>query len=436
MIKILFSSKRAVLMLFLLFSLLVGKTFSQLKEGEVVDKIAAVVGNEIIMLSDLNAQIAQFAQQDPSINPADTNIRNRILNAMINEKLVVAKAIEDSVVVTDDEIKQGWDYQLNRLIQYYGSEKRIEDIYGMSIARLQYEFRDEIRKQMLSEKIKKMKFEDVKVNPRETEEFFKEYKDTLPNVPAMVELGHIVKNVEANKNAKEQVLALAKKVRDSLLLGGDFAAFAARYSKDPGTATSGGDLGWFDKGKLFPEFEKAAFALQINQISAPVETPFGLHLIQTLNKNKDSVLTRHILFKIGQSNDDIDSVKKLLLSLKSRVEKGESFEELAKIFSDEKETQGFGGSLGKFPLTQIPGTVKDMIEKMQDGQVSEPYPFSQEPKLSFHIIYRKKTTPEHRPSLEVDYKEIEQIAVSYKKNKLYQEWVEQIKKQMYWEIKI
>ncbi len=431
------SGKRAFTMLFLLLFVSVCSSLTaQLKEGDVVDKIAAVVGNEVIMLSDLTSQIAMLAQQDPTVNVADTSIRSRVLNSMINEKLVVAKAIEDSVVVSDDEIKQRWEYQLNRFIQYYGSEKRIEDIYGMSIARLQYEYKDDIRKQLLSEKLRAQKFQEVKVTPREVEDFYKAFKDTLPSVPAQVELYHIVKNVEADSKAKDQVLELAKKVRDSLMKGGDFADFAKRYSQDPGTAASGGDLGWFEKGKLFPEFEKSAFALQVSQFSVPVETPFGFHIIQTLDKNKDSVLTRHILFKVGQSTTDVDSIKSFLNSIKQRVEKGESFEELAKKYSDEKETQGFGGALGKFPIAQIPATIKETIDKLQDGQVSEPYPYSSEPKVSFHIMYRKKTSQEHKPTIEHDYKEIEQVATNYKQNKLYQEWVEQLRKQMYWEIKL
>ncbi len=432
-------SYKATMFALLLFFLLAASSFAQLSsqvnEGEVIDKIIAVVGNEIIMLSDLNGQIAKFAQQDRSIDPNDKEFRQRVLDAMINEKLVVTKAIEDSITVTDDEIKDAWNRNLQYFVSMYGSEKRVEDVYGMSISRLFFEFKDDVRKQVLVQKIQGQKFEGVKANPREVQDFFNLYTDSLPEIPAKIELCHIVKNVEANKSAKEEVLDLAKKVRDSILKGGDFADFAARYSQDFGTSASGGELGWFEKDKLFPEYEKAAFALMEGQISMPVETPFGFHLIQTISKRKDSVLTRHILFKIGQSAGDQDSIKNFLMELKYKCEKGESFEELAKIHSDEKETQGFGGSLGKFPANQIPANLKDIIDKLRDGEVSDPYPYSSEPKLSFHIIFRKQTIPEHKPALDTDYSDIEDFATNYKKQKLYQEWIEQLRKTMYWEVK-
>jgi len=417
------------------FTVSASTSYSQLKEGQTVDKIIAVVGNEIIMMSDLNSQLAIFAQQDPSIDMNDKELRKKVLDAMINEKLVVTKAIEDSIVATDEEIKQRWDYQLQNLVKHYGSEKRIEDIYGMSISRMEYEYKDDIRKQILAEKIRQQKFGEIKANPEEVDAFYKKFRDSLPAVPTQIELAHIVKFVTANKKVKEEIFELAKKVRDSIIKGGDFAEFAKRYSQDPGTAAAGGDLGWFEKGKLFPEFEKEAFDISIGQISQPVETPFGYHIIQTINKNKDSVLTRHILFKFGQSDDDKEKAKKELAELKERIIKGEKFDELAKKYSEEKETQGFGGTLGKFPINQIPASLKEIIDVIPNGGISEPLLYTSEPKVSFHIIYKKRIVPEHKPTIEEDYKELEQYASSEKQKKLYIDWVEDLRKTMYWEIK-
>ena len=284
------------------------KAYCQVAEGEVIDKIIAIVGNEVIMMSELNSQILLFAGQDPTLKPDDPETKRKVLEALINEKLVITKAIEDSIQVTDDEIKQQWEYQLSEFVKYYGSVKRIEDIYGMSIDRIQYEFRDEIRKHILSQKIKQVKFSEMKVTQREVDEFYAKYIDSLPNVPAQVELYHIVKYIEPKQTEKKSIYDLAMRVRDTLLKGGNFGDFAKRYSGDPGTMGSGGELGWFQKGKLFPEFEKAAQELEINQISLPVETPFGYHLIQTLAKTNDSLNTRHILFKFGETDDDKSTV--------------------------------------------------------------------------------------------------------------------------------
>ena len=169
---------------------------SQPKEGEAIDKIIAIVGNDIVMQSELNAQLQMLSQQDKTMDLNDPSVIAKVLDLLINEKLVVMKAIEDSITTTDEEIKQQWEQQLGQYVQYYGSIKRIEDIYGMSIDRIQYEFRDEIRKHILSQKIKMQRFSDVKVTQREVEEFFSSYRDSIPNVPEQVEIYHIVKFIE------------------------------------------------------------------------------------------------------------------------------------------------------------------------------------------------------------------------------------------------
>lgn len=407
----------------------------QLNEGEVIDKIIAIVGNEPIMLSELNSQLMIFQQQDPKLNINDPATKQKVLDAIINEKLVITKANEDSLTATDEEIKQQWEYQLNEFVKYYGSIKRIEDIYSMSIDRIQYEFRDEIKKHIISQKIKQLKFGEIKANQREVEEFFVLYKDSLPVVPAQIELYHIVKNIEPQIKEKKHIFDLAVRVRDSLMKGADFADFAKRYSADPGTVNSGGELGWFEKGKLFPEFEKAAQDLEINQISMPVETPFGYHIIQTLNKNKDSLFTKHILFKFGQTDDDKTAVVSFLKDIKQRAETGTPFENLAKDLSDETETRGFGGLIGKFPLSNIPPALKETVDAMKEGEISDPLPYASVPKVSYHVIYKKQIIPEHKATIKDDYKQLEQLATQYKQAKLYQDWMEQLRKTMYWEVK-
>lgn len=430
------SCKKALFLFIILFlGIFYNISFCQNERGTVLDKIIAVVGNEVIMQSELDAQIIILAQQDKSVNVKDPEFRKKVLDLLIDEKLIICKAIEDSIVVSDEEIQRRWDFHLQNLISYYGSEKRIEDIYNTSIAKIQIEYRDEIRKQLLSETLKRQKFGEIKANPKEVEEFYNEYKDSLPPMPEQVELYHIVKYVAPGIDSKKATYELAKKVRDSIVEGGDFASFAEKYSADPWTAKSGGELGWFIKGKLVQEFEQAAFSLQKGEISLPVETPFGYHIIQTLDKKKDSIFTRHILFKIVQSNKENDDTKAFLLSIKDSIAHGVDFETLAKKYSEEKETQGFGGKLGKMQLMKIPGNLRDLVVNLKDGEVSEPIQYSGEPKVSYHIIFRKKTIPEHKMNLDDDYEEIAQYATSRKQQKAYAEWINELRKEIYWEIK-
>ncbi len=441
MVKTILARKRAVArctqLFALAFCLCLPLAQAQVKEGQSVDKIVAVAGNEVILQSDVQTQMALLAQQDPSVmkDPNNPEILHRILDALVNEKLILVRAIEDSVNVTDDEVTERLNFQIQSLVQQLGSEKRVEEVYGMSIARIRRDFRDEIRKQLLTERKKQQKFMDIKPSQREVETFFRDYRDSLPLVPEQYELYHIVKYVDATTAAKDEASNLARRVRDSILAGGDFAAFAKRYSADAGSAASGGDLGFVNKGKLVPEYEKIAYSLKPNEISDPIETPFGFHLIQLVEKREGSVNTRHILFKIGQSGDDVERTKAALAELKKQVEGGANFEDLARENSEDEETKAFGGAIGPVEAARL-GDLGSAVTALPDGGVSDPIPYAGSPtKVGFRIVYRKAKVPEHIMSLENDLKRVEQYATMFKRNKMYEDWVKELRNTIYWEIK-
>ncbi|MEY5131886.1 MAG: Parvulin-like peptidyl-prolyl isomerase [Bacteroidota bacterium] len=398
------------------------------QQSQVLDKIIATVGREIVLQSDIEGRIAMFLQQNPKVNPSDPELRKQVLESLINERLMVTKAVEDSIAVMDEEINQSLDYMMQNLLQTYGSEKRVEDLYGMSISRIRKNYRDEVRKQLLVERLQQQKFMGVKCTNREVEDFYNQYRDSIRAIPASVELAHIVKHIKPSADAKEEVKRLALKIRDSILKGVDFAELAKRHSGDPGSASTGGDLGWVDKGKFVAEYERAAYDLQSGETSQPIESPFGFHIIQTIEKRKDASHTRHILLKLGGSADDKSRVEKILTDLKERVEKSESFEDLAKQYSDEKETQGFGGSMGVIELNRLPADLKSIVETLPEGGVSQPLPYMADPtKPSLHIILKKKNIAEHSPSLSSDFKKIEQMALQQKQVKLMDSFLKELR---------
>jgi peptidyl-prolyl cis-trans isomerase SurA len=398
------------------------------QQSQVLDKIIATVGREIVLQSDIEGRIAMFLQQNPKVNPSDPELRKQVLESLINERLMVTKAVEDSIAVMDEEINQSLDFMMQNLMQTYGSEKRIEDLYGMSVSRIRKNYREEVRKQLLVERLQQQKFMGVKCTNREVEDFYNQYRDSIRAIPASVELAHIVKHIKPSADAKEEVKRLALKIRDSILKGVDFAELAKRHSGDPGSASTGGDLGWVDKGKFVAEYERAAYDLQSGETSQPIESPFGFHIIQTIEKRKDASHTRHILLKLGGSADDKNRVEKILTDLKERVEKNESFEELAKQYSDEKETQGFGGSMGVIELNRLPADLKSIVETLPEGGVSQPLPYMADPtKPSLHIILKKKNIAEHSPSLSSDFKKIEQMALQQKQAKLMDSFLKELR---------
>lgn len=404
---------------------------------DAMEGIVAIVGREIILQSDISGQIEAMAQRDPRVNRKDPALRKAILDQLINEKLVLTKAEQDTTLeVTDEDISARMDYQIQVLVQQFGSEKRIEDVYGMSISKIKKDFREEIRKRLYIERIQQKMFSDLKVSRGDVESFYNRYQDSIPKVPDRVDLYHIVKYVKASDEKTKEAQQLALRIRDSIIKGASFSDFARRYSGDPASAANGGDLGTVDKGKFVPTFEAAAFALEPDEISQPVESPFGWHVIQLIAKTSSSITTRHILIKVGQSDEDRQAVQTELQGIKGRVVAGENFEELARKLSDERETQGFGGSMGTVELERLPAEMRSIISTLPDGGVSDPLPYAADPtKPGYHILFRKRLIAAHAPSLTDDYKQLEQLALMEKRQRMEQDWIQDLRKKLYWEVK-
>lgn len=400
-----------------------------------MERIVAVVGKEIVLKSDVDGQVALIIQRNPAAaKESDVKIREYVLDQLINERLIMTKAIEDSIEVSEDEITERMEYQLKSLVQQYGSEKRIEDVYGMSMTRIRREFRDEIRKQLLVERMREAKFGTTKVTRGEVDDFYKRYRDSIPKVPPKVDLYHIVKFVKASTQQKKEANELALRIRDSIMKGGSFSDFARRHSGDPGSAVNGGDLGTVERGKFVPAFENAAFGLQPDEISQPIETPFGYHVIQLISKSGNTITARHILIRVGQSEEDRATARTGLLDVKKRVEGGDSFLELAKTASDERETAGFGGAMGQIELDRLPEDMKVIVMSLPDGGVSDPLPYTTDPtRPGFHIIHRKAILAEHAATMDADYKLLEQMATYEKRQRLELEWLEELRRTLYWE---
>ena len=407
----------------------------QLKNGDVVDRIVAIVGNEIILQSDIDALILDNMNRGGNFKLNDDELRKKILDEYIEEKILITKATEDSVAISDEMVEERWDMTIQRLLQLYGSTERIEAVYKKTINHLRLEAREDIRKRLMAQQLEMTKFNNVTASSKEVEEFYEKMKDSLPMIPVQVELYHIVKYITPDTLSRNNTINKAREIRDSIMAGGDFADFATRYSEDPGSAQDGGKLGWVARGRFVPEFERAAFALHPSQISMPVESPFGFHLIQLLEKNRDSINCSHILFKLIQSEADIAKVRIFLDSIRQIAIDSNNFDALALLHSDDRNTRGFGGLLGKFMLSDIPLSIASTVRELQENEISQPIPFSDDPtKQGMSIVWNKRLIPEHRATLAEDYDYLKRVATHYKIMELRNKWIAELKQDIYWEI--
>lgn len=406
-------------------------------QDEVLDEIVAVVDNEIILKSEFDLRLNIEASQK-KFDPTDLASKRRVLDGMIAEKLLYAQAELDTIEVTDEEITEQLDYQMNYFIKQYGSRERVEETYGMSIEKIKREFREDTKKNLMAQKVQQQKFGQIEVTRREVFEFYDSYKDSLGLIPEKFTLAHIFINPANNTSVKDNAKKLAESLLDSLRHGADFAQLATKYSDDPGSKTQGGDLGSVQRGVFYPEFESAAFALKDNEISGVIESPVGFHIIQLLERKGNQIHTRHILIMIKSDDESDLKAIEFLTEIKDSIRKEfGTFEYYAKKYSDDKETAKFSGKLGTMEAGQLDQQLLTTVYSMEDGEISPPKKLNTDAKnYGYHIVKLYSRAPEHVANIDDDFEDIERLAQFRKREQLYKEWVEELKSHIYWEIKI
>ena len=400
-----------------------------------VDRIVAVVDKEIITESELNERVTFLAVQN-RIDPNQAGLRLQVLDGLVSEKLVLAQALIDSVEVTEDEVTRGLDQQIANFVRQVGSEQRVEQMYGKPISRIKREYRTEIKNQLLVQKIRQQREAAISVTHREVEDFFVSFKDSLPQVPEEFELSHIYIVPKPDTAVETKTRIVMQSILDSIHAGGDFADFAKRYSTDPGSAAGGGDLGWEKRGVFVREFEETVFGMKEGDVSSIVKTQFGFHIIQLLGRRGESVHARHILMKIEKGPASDSAAVDTLRVLRNRSLKGESFAELASKYSEDEDTKTIGGDLGTLTADQLQPDFAKQIKEMKAGEISEPLRSVVGSSYGFHIVWMRRRTAPHAINLHDDFKRIEQLALYMKRNKQNAEWIDELKKTIYVDIRL
>lgn len=399
-----------------------------------IDRIVAVVDKEIITESELQERVSFVAIQN-RLDATRPELKTQILESMVAEKLILAQALIDSIEITDEQVNQALDQQIQNIVRQLGSTERVEQYYGKPVSRIKREFRDEMRKQLLVQRVRQAREASLSVSHREVVEFYSSFKDSLPRVPEEFTLSHLFMVPKADSSVEFMTRKKLQAILDSIRAGGSFEDFARRYSQD-GSASGGGDLGWVRRGDFVREFEEVVFSLKENEISSIVKTQYGYHIIQLAGRRGESVRARHILLRIEKGAASDSTTVRELRALRERILRAESFAELAKKFSQDEETKPLGGDLGTLTADQLTADFSPVVKDMKEGEVSDAHRVALGASYGFQIIWLRKRTPSHEMTLEQDFSRVEQLALYLKRNRENQEWVNELKKNIFWEIRL
>lgn len=417
-----------LLIVILITATITNKSFSQ---DQVIDRVVAVVGKTIILESDIENQYFQYRMQG-NISGGESSVKCQILENMLFQNLMLNQADLDSVEVTDSQIDQTMEQRLRYFIAQFGSKEAFEDYYGKSVAEFKNEFRDDIRDQLLIETVQQGITANVNVTPSEVKQYFKSIPtDSLPLINSEVVIGQIVKMPPVSLEQKLEVKERLRGFRDRILSGEKFSTLAILYSEDPGSATKGGELGFYGRGELYPEFEAIAFKLEEGEVSEIVETEAGFHIIQMIERRGEYVNVRHILIQPKVSPLDLAKAKAQLDTVARLIRSDSiSFEDAVLKYSDDPGKNNGGLLINpmtgttRFEVTQLDPTVSFVIDKLKVGQISDPVAMETEDKRqAYRILYLQKRTLPHRANLNEDYNKIQEWALMEKQGEAFKKWI-------------
>ena len=403
--------------------------FITVQAQQLVDGIAAIVGKEIVLRSEIQQYVQSYVVQ----NRIDINNNKQMLKKLqaqtmeklIEQKLLLAKAEEDTLQVDESMLDQKVDERIRYLIGQTGSEDKLEKVFGSPMKKIKRDTRKVIKEQLLVEQVRATKLRTLKVSRREVEAFYKTYKDSLPDLKETVDISHILMLVKASESSQDEAYKKISKIYEAIKNGADFSKQAELYSDHPASAQRGGDLGLISRGDFVPEFETAAYQLKDGEISEIVQTQFGFHIIQMIERRGEKIHTRHILVRVTPTQDDEQNIINKLNEIRQQALAGADFDSLALKYSEDDNVTKDSGHLGIFELDQmIIPQFKNVVASMKPGEISAPFKTD----FGYHIVKLNDRQKARTFTLEKDWERIEQMALNYKMETKYSEWIKELKK--------
>jgi len=405
-----------------------------MKAQKLVESVAGIVGNEVIYLSDVENNIAQ-ARSSGDRTPEE-QLRCRMFEDLLVSKLFLDQARIDSVIVTESSVEGEINLRLNDFIKRAGSEKALEEVFKKSMIEIKMDLKKSLLNQQTISEVQSKIADNISATPSDVKRYFQSIpKDSLPVIPEKVQLSIIQLDPPASEENKLEARQKLLNLRSRILAGESFSTLAVLYSEDPASAKQGGELGFMMKGQLEKEYADAAWALNKNSVSRIVETKYGFHIIQMIDRKGDMLDTRHILIRPKVKPDEAVKAIVKLDSIANKIRKDSiTFSRAAILYSSHKDSRINGGKLVKsdpnareswFSLEELDRETYVIARDMKIGEISKPFRMTDENENTvFRIVKIDNQIPAHVADLKNDFQEIYTSTLNNKRSKTYQQWID------------
>lgn len=410
-------------------------------QDNIIDEVVWVVGDEAILKSDIEQARLQAQYQGIKFNKDPYCV---IPEQMAVQKLFLHQAEIDSIEVADTEVLSMVDKRINYYVQQVGSKEKFEEYMNMTSTQIREKWREEVRNEMIADKMKQEIVGDIKVTPAQVRRYFNQLpSDSIPYIPTQVEVQIITQQPKIPQAEIDRVKARLRDFTERITSGEtQFSTLARLYSEDPGSARQGGEMDFMGRGQLVPEFAAVAFNLtDPKKVSKVVETEYGFHIIQLIEKRGDRIKVRHILLKPHVSEEDLNASVAHLDSIANDIRTGKfTFESAALYLSDDKNSKNNNGLMpnpdtgtSRFEMGQLPQEIAVVVDKMNIGEISNAFTMidTQNGKEKCVIVKLKNRIPGHKATITEDYQRLKSVVLEKLQNEKIQKWIAEKQKTTY-----
>ena len=405
-----------------------------------IDKIIAIIGDEIVLRSEVENQYLQYISQGVTSNE---ELRCEILEDLMTQKLLIFSCKQDSISVTKEEIEQEVETRVNYYVDQIGSIEKVEQYFEKDIYQIKKVLSELVEDQFLIQRMQSSITKDVKITPFDVNGFYEKMdKSELPLIEDRYKLSQIIVKPKMSEDQINKLTDRLNAFRKRVLNGEDFKVLAALYSDDPGSANNGGEIGFVSRGTFVPEFEKVAFRLKKGEVSEIVKTNFGYHIIQLIERRGDQVNVRHILLKPKYSSTSLQNARLRIDSIYNKIKNNEiSFSQAIKSYSDD-DTKNNNGLLinpsngsSTYTIAELGSSIKYLIEGLNEDDFTKPVKVESNEGSIYRILNVVEKISSHTANLDLDYDFFQTQALNFKKQEKLDEWIEKRIKNTYVELK-